>query len=124
MVNFMNQKRTAPGANTRAYLIGIKGEFEHQEFLIPRTGIMLGRDPVACNIIFSNKTAGVSRHHCAVLYNAATGMFIIRDLGSTNGTYVLSTTRISPDSPTAVYSGSRFWLCSETTVFEVRTRKD
>lgn len=101
-------------------LVGITGEFASQKFEILRSGIMMGRDPISCNIIFSDKTPGISRHHCIIFYNTQTNMFIIKDLNSMNGTYLQSGIAIKPENPTAIYAGSRFWLCDEKNIFELR----
>lgn len=101
-------------------VVGISGEFAGQVMYLSQNGIMIGRDTVACQIALSASTPGVSRHHCQVNYNAQTGMFIVNDLGSTYGTFLLNGTRISSGQPIALRPGERFYIGNQMTMFEVR----
>jgi len=103
-----------------AFLVGISGEFAGKRFLIPQSGIMLGRDNVACQIIFSNSAKGVSRHHCMVQFNTQTNMFVINDMGSSYGTFSDNGIKITSGQPLALKSGEKFYLGSRTCMFEVR----
>ena len=100
--------------------MGISGEFAGQMMYLPQNGIMIGRDTVACQIALSASTPGVSRHHCQVNYNVQTGMFIVNDLGSTYGTFLLNGTRINSGQPIALRPGERFYIGNQMTMFEVR----
>ncbi len=101
-------------------VVGISGEFAGQVLYLTQNGIMIGRDTVACQIALSASTPGVSRHHCQVNYNAQTGMFIVNDLGSTYGTFLLNGTRINSGQPIALRPGERFYIGNQMTMFEVR----
>jgi hypothetical protein len=101
-------------------LICISGEFCGRAFSVDFNGTILGRDNVACQIVFSPSTLGISRHHCHVKFNPQTGMFVINDLGSTYGTYKSDGTRIISGQPIALRSGERFYLGSQNNTFEVR----
>jgi uncharacterized RDD family membrane protein YckC len=101
-------------------LIGISGEFSGRAIDIDLNGIMLGRDNVACQVVFSPSTQGVSRHHCLVKFNPQTGMFVVNDLGSTYGTYTANGARILSGHPMALKTGERFYLGSQSNMFEVK----
>ena len=47
-------------------------------------------------------------------------MFIINDLGSTYGTYLMNGMRIPSGQPAALRPGERFYAGSQANVFEVR----
>lgn len=69
-------------------IIGKTGEFSDIKIPIPSEGLTLGSQGQGTGrLCFSEKT--VSRNHCAIHYNEASGQFEITDLGSTNGTYLL-----------------------------------
>ncbi|MCH5212201.1 MAG: RDD family protein [Oscillospiraceae bacterium] len=105
------------GASCR--LIGISGEKAGMSFPISGNGLMIGRDTVACQVVMA-KSAGVSRLHCLVSYNPASGMFIVTDRASRYGTFTESGVRITPQKSMALRSGERFYLGSKQNMFEVR----
>lgn len=108
------------GSKSGRMVVGISGEFAGQSAVLSKGGIMIGRDPVACRIALSASSPGVSRHHCQVDYNPQTGMFIVNDLGSTYGTYLMDGTRLASGQPAALRSGERFCVGSRANIFEVR----
>ena len=59
----------------------------------------------------------VSRHHAAIL--CRTGRYSIRDLGSTNGTFVAGR-EVSPDEEAELTDGCRILLANEAFIFEIR----
>jgi uncharacterized RDD family membrane protein YckC len=101
-------------------LIGITGEFAGKVFPVPANGILIGRDKVSCQIIFSANAQGISRHHCQVNFNRQSGMFVVNDLGSTYGTYSMTGVSIKSGQPMALGAGERFYLGSKSNTFEVR----
>ena len=75
-----------PSASDR-FLLGIYGPLADQRFGMNTNGrIVIGRDPERCNIVFPPSTPGVSRVHCEIFFE--NGKAMIRDLNSSNGTYV------------------------------------
>lgn len=111
-------QQTAPQIGSR--LIGISGEFAGKVFPVPANGILIGRDNVSCQIIFSSNAQGISRHHCQINFNRQSGMFVVNDLGSTYGTYTMNGVRIQSGQPLALNSGERFYLGSKSNTFEVK----
>lgn len=108
------------GGMTGRQVVGISGEFAGQAVGVASAGTMIGRDPVACQIALSASAPGVSRHHCQVDFNPGTGMFILNDLGSTYGTYLMSGMKLTSGQPAALKSGERFCVGSKANIFEVR----
>ena len=108
----------SPG--TGRCIVGISGEFAGRSVQLLPGGTMIGRDSVACQIALSASAPGISRHHCQVNYNPQTGLFIINDLGSTYGTYLMNGMRIPSGQPAALRPGERFYAGSQANVFEVR----
>lgn len=102
------------------YLVGISGEFAGKAFPFSTNGVLMGRDTVSCQIVFSHSAQGISRHHCQVSYKPQSGMFVLNDLGSTYGTFTMNGIRIQSGQPMALRVGERFYLGSKKNIFEVR----
>ena len=85
-----------------------------------RSGAMSSSHIPLSRIIVQDTAPGISRHHCQVNFNPQTGMFIINDLGSTYGTYLMNGMRIPSGQPAALRPGERFYAGSQANVFEVR----
>lgn len=101
-------------------IVGISGEFAGKAFPVPVNGILMGRDVVSCQIVFSSSAQGISRHHCQININQQSGMFIINDVGSTYGTFTMDGVRIQSGHPMALSGCERFYLGSKSNIFETR----
>jgi ABC transport system ATP-binding/permease protein len=66
-------------------LIASGGILSGRSFTIGRNGLMIGRDPAACQVVVADDE--ISRLHAWVGYNEE-GQVILRDRNSANGTYV------------------------------------
>jgi S1-C subfamily serine protease len=83
------------------------------------TPVMIGRDPSSCAITYKEGTAGVSGKHCTVSYDALTGDFIVTDLRSTYGTYLMDGQRLQPNEPYHLTAGSSFYVGDKGNVIRV-----
>lgn len=72
--------------------------------------VLIGRDPAACAIVFREGTPGVSGHHCSVTWDENTEEFILTDLKSSYGTYLLSGQRLTPGVGQRLRAGESFYL--------------
>ena len=104
----------------RPVIAALAGDLAGRIYPASTGGIMLGRDKVACRIVFPGDTRGVSRHHCIITYMPQAGLFIINDIGSTYGTFLIDGKRIDKGQPATLQAGSRFYLGSVKNLFEVR----
>lgn len=94
------------------YVVGVTGEYENIIFSIPKMGMMIGRDDVACRICFKNNMK-VSRHHCMIIYNNQAGFFVLRDLNSTHGTFKADGKKIGSGESVILHPGEMFSLCGD-----------
>ena len=101
-------------------IIGISGEYAGKSFPISTNGVMMGRDNIACQIIFFGSTPGISRHHCVISFSPQTNMFVLNDIGSSYGTYTANGTRVQSGQPIALKAGERFYLGGKNNMFEGR----
>jgi pSer/pThr/pTyr-binding forkhead associated (FHA) protein len=105
-------------------MICLKGPYAGQEFPIEEQGVVLGRDPETAGIVID--TSSVSRSH-ANIFLSPDGHVVLRDLHSTNGTFLIGgddgKTRIQGD--VILSDGQRFSLsANDEAVFEVRGIRD
>ena len=81
--------------------------------------ILIGRDPSNCKIVYAEGTAGVSGRHCSVAFDPATSDFIITDLRSTYGTFLMSGQKLNPNVPYHVKAGDSFYVGDKQNVLRV-----
>ena len=112
-------RNTTSVVGAEPFLRCLRGEFEGLEVPIPRTGILIGRDPAACRLVYA-KTMMISRYHCKVTYSSRTGYFVVTDLNSANGVYTEIDQRVEPGGKLALIPGQMFKLCGDDrTVLQV-----
>ena len=102
---------TAPGA-PMAQLLCTAGPLQGQSFPIGYTGLQIGRDPAAAQIVL--RESSVSKRHVWIGYEE--GGVVAVDRGSTNGTW-LNGARITRAPLTA---GDRIDIALRTATFELR----
>ena len=87
---------------------------QHNGVRIPIQGrqILIGTSQGACRVVFRSGTPGVSRRHCSISWDAATGDFILTDLGSSFGTFLENRQKLAQGVPTRLRPGDRFYLGS------------
>ncbi|MDF2926046.1 MAG: hypothetical protein K0R57_4960 [Paenibacillaceae bacterium] len=115
-----NKHGGAVPAAVRPFLIGLTGEFSGVSFPVDGGEIALGRDPDHCQIIFTRHTAGISRKHCIVRFNAASRSFVVTDAGSSYGTFLDSGARLQPGQAFELVDGGRFYVGDRGNLFEVK----
>lgn len=113
------QQRKTPVAVLR----GIQGAYAGSEIALDGSSLVIGRDPRFCHLVFPPSAGDISKKHCAIRYDAASKAFLLEDLASTNGTFVVCGERpeqIKPGSPRPLSSNDRFFLDNPVNLFEVR----
>lgn len=99
------------------YIRCLAGEYAGYDIPVLSTGTLIGRDTVACHLIFNN-TSQVSRYHCRVSYSHRTGYFVVTDLNSLNGVYTENDLRITAGEKLVLGPGQQFKLCGNQIIFE------
>ncbi len=96
---------------------GVSGSYAGRRFAI--TGkLSMGRDTQANQLSYPQGAKGISRVHCEI-YVGDDHQVYLRDLGSTYGTFVGDHQRLMANQPYALKVGDRFYLGSESEMFEV-----
>lgn len=86
--------------------------------------VLIGRDAANCTIVFREGTPGVSGRHCSVSWNPDTEEFLITDLRSTYGTFLMNGQKLEPNVPYRCRAGESFYVGEKTNVLRVEVRKE
>lgn len=81
--------------------------------------IVIGRDQKNCTITFADKTPGVSSRHCSVIWDENTGEFVLTDLNSSYGTFLMDGRRLTPGVGQRLKPGDGFYLGEKGNWFRV-----
>lgn len=74
--------------------------------------IMVGRND-ACALRFPNNAPGISGSHCSVQFDDRTKDFIVMDLNSTYGTFLITGQKMAPNVPYRMRAGDKFYLADQ-----------
>lgn len=72
--------------------------------------ITLGRNPATCKIVYQQNTPGVSKEHCSLRWDAQREVFVLVDLKSSYGTFLMNGERLAPGRSYNLHSGDGFYL--------------
>jgi hypothetical protein len=103
---------------SKGMLNGVAGQYSGASIPL-ETATVLGRDPHSANIVFGPESDAISKRHCSIRFDAGRGVFLLEDLGSTNGTFLMSGEKLVPGQPKELRSGQRFYLGDQKNQFEV-----
>lgn len=100
-------------------LVGITGPYAGQQIPLPPEGLTMGRDPSSCNLVLNSPS--VSRRHARLSPGSSPDGWVLEDLNSTNGTYVLDKSSwVRVTEPVALTIFKRFRLGDSSNEFEIR----
>jgi pSer/pThr/pTyr-binding forkhead associated (FHA) protein len=71
-------------------LKAIEGALSNRTFLIGKHGASVGRNSASNDIVISESF--VSRRHCEIRFKQSTNQFLLNDLGSTTGSFIMART--------------------------------
>ena len=86
---------------------------------ITRTPIMVGRDRTVCAIVYAEGTAGVSGKHCTIAFDLSTQSFMVTDVGSSYGTFLMNGQRLQPNVPCKLKVGDSFYVGDRANVIRL-----
>ncbi len=105
------------GHSGGAVITGMKGIMANRSFNV-NGSIVLGRNPQKCNVCFPVDSKGISGVHCQI--RQANGGYEIVDLGSSNGTFLGSGQKLTPNVPAFIPDGTYFYLGSAEQLFQIK----
>ncbi|MCM1327821.1 MAG: trypsin-like peptidase domain-containing protein [Ruminococcus sp.] len=100
-----------------AVITGMKGIMANRSFNI-NGSLVLGRNSQKCNVCFPVDSKGISGVHCQI--RQGSGGYEIMDLGSSNGTFLGSGQRLTPNVPVYIPDGTYFYLGSAEQLFQIK----
>lgn len=101
----------------KSYLVGSNGVHANNEFMVEQE-IILGRNPKMAHIILPESDVSVSGTHCKV--QKENDRIVLIDLNSTNGTYLKSGEKLSPNVPYTLRNGDSFYLGYPKNMFTLK----
>ncbi len=103
-----------------ARLVALGGSLRGLDIGFAGHTLTLGRDRRVCTVIFPESASEVSKTHAALDWDATRGVACLRDLGSTNGTYLASGQRLVPGQVVVIRPGEQFFLGHPSNTFAVQ----
>ena len=102
--------------SAEAVIQGVSGVLNGKTYMLTAgTPLIFGRRTEKCNVLFKNETKGISSIHCKIKwYN---GKILIKDLGSTYGTWLNEGTRLEPNKYYELPDQGVFYLGSKENMF-------
>ena len=100
-------------------LVCISGPLAGRSYPITEKGLSIGRDGLSCQVVLPSTQTNVSRVHCYVSYNNVSGMYILSDRNSSQGTFLANGQQIPYSQPVALSSGDSFYLATTQNTFRV-----
>lgn len=84
--------------------------------------ILVGRDGANCTIVYREGTPGVSGRHCSIGWDPHTEEFLITDLRSTYGTFLMNGQKLQANVPYHCKSGESIYIGEKMNVLRVEAR--
>ena len=109
----------APVPQKKAMLRSMSVQHNGMTFAVHATPIMIGRDPATCKVVFKEGTEGVSGRHCSVSFDESSGDFVLTDLRSTYGTYLMNGQKLNANVPYHLKAGDGFYAGDKANAFRV-----
>jgi hypothetical protein len=104
---------------SRPYLKGISGYYSGASIQLEEQPWVLGRDRDASNLVFPPDSGSISKRHCTIHYDSATGKVFLEDAWSSNGTFLASGVKLEPGRPYELRPGDKFYLADKNCLFEI-----
>jgi len=105
---------------TKPVVRGLTGQYADASIPVDARPTVMGRDQAMANLVFGVDSDAVSKRHCSLRWDPARAVFVLEDLGSTNGTYLVTGDRVLPGQPRDLRPGDRFFIGDTRNQFEVR----
>ncbi len=113
------EKAKAGQTAQRAVLRSMAPQHKGLTLVVGDKPILIGRDPGTCKVVYIEGTSGVSGRHCSVAYDGAKGEFIVTDLRSTYGTFLMNGQKLEANVPCRLKPGSGFYVGDRANVIRV-----
>lgn len=106
----------------KAMVRSMSAQHNGVSYPIGASPILVGRDGSNCTIVYREGTPGVSGRHCSIGWDPNTEEFLITDLRSTYGTYLMNGQKLQANVPYHCKSGESIYIGEKINVLRVETR--
>lgn len=103
----------------KAMVRSMSAQHNGASYPIGTTPILVGRDAANCTIVYREGTPGVSGRHCSISWDPNTEEFLITDLRSTYGTFLMNGQRLQPNVPYRCRAGESICVGEQSNVLRV-----
>lgn len=107
-----------PKKKTFGQVVGISGPYRGSVIALSADTLFFGRDPMKCQLVFSQEEIQISRVHCSLRYDEVQGVYVLENY-SRNGTFLYDGRPIEGGQPAILNEGDRFYLADERNTFEL-----
>lgn len=113
---------TTPGSARKPYVVSLAAQHAGAATEVAEGGILLGRDPSVCKVVYAQETPGVSGKHAKIEWDAQSAEFIVTDIGSTYGTFLSDNSRFEVNVPRRLKAGDSIYLGEAANVVRLEVR--
>lgn len=110
--------------NQTAYIYGLTGKHANSRIGLRDGRLTFGKDPAACEVIFDPGSPNINDVHCRVSYDPQLYTYVLEDLASTFGTYLLTGEKLIANRPIKLVDGDMFYLASKADQFKIRIEQN
>lgn len=103
----------------RAVVRSMSAQHNGGSYPVGTAPILVGRDRANCIIVYQEGTPGVSGRHCTIGWDPDTEEFLVTDLRSTYGTFLMNGQRLQPNVPYRCRAGESFYVGEKANVLRV-----
>ncbi len=108
---------TKNNAGKNVFLRSVGETLHGRSFPVDQNGTLIGRSRTSCGIVLPADEPCVSRIHCQVRFNQQTGMLLLRDVGSSYGTFIHGGEQLKKDQIAVLAPGEKFCLGNKRNSF-------
>ncbi len=106
----------------KPYAVSLASQHAGAAIEVTEGGILLGRDPAACSIVYAEETPGVSGRHAKIEWDQNNVEFIVTDVGSSYGTFLGNNSKLEANVSIRVKSGESIYLGEAANVIRLEVR--
>lgn len=113
----IHTKRT--GGRSSPSILCLSEPYKGSVIPLDSTSVVIGRDAEACNLVLPETAVRVSRKHCRVVWDPIANSVQLQDMGSSNGTYLKGSGKLSKGGSSTIKDGDTFYLGSTDHKFKL-----
>ena len=97
-----------------AFVVSLAPQHAGAAVEVTEGGILVGRDPSCCKLVYADNTPGVSGRHLKVEWDKAANEFVVTDIGSSYGTFFSDDKKLDINVSVRLKAGANIYLGDRT----------